>query len=195
MISEKMQAQREFSYAEYRALIDELRSQNKTTGTNHSEAYLNYTNMNIRRMDKWDKHYQPSQDLTQKIAQLESAQDWLVLTEAWCGDAAHSVPVMAKIAALDPEKINLKIILRDENLPIMEQYLTNGGRSIPKLVAFDSQSDEELFQWGPRPAELQELRAQLSEAGKSKDEINVELQKWYARDRGASIEREFLEHL
>ena len=46
--------------------------------------------------------------------------------------------------------INLQLVLRDENLELMDLFLTNGGRSIPKLIALDKDLNI-LFTWGPRP--------------------------------------------
>lgn len=75
----------------------------------------------------------------------------MVITEPWCGDSAFLLPVIAKASALD-EHVTLRNLLRDDNLDIMDQYLTGGSRSIPKLVAFSAEG-EELCTWGPRPEE------------------------------------------
>lgn len=181
-----------FSYPEYRALIAALRADNRTTGANHSEAFLHYTDLNLHRMDKWDKRYAPGAALVEKMKNLAQAQDWLIITEAWCGDAAHSVPMLAQIAALAPDRVKLQIVLRDDNLDLMDRYLTNGGRSIPKLIARDRDGGQDIFQWGPRPAALQDLRQQWLADNWDKEAINIALQKWYARDRGAALEQELL---
>src|SRR5690606_26509598 len=123
----------------YRELIDKLRSQNKTTGEDHSEDMLNYTDLNISRMNKWDKRFELSADVLALLKNTNRKEAWVVLTEAWCGDAAHAIPVMAKMAAASPN-IDLHLVLRDENLDLMDQYLTNGGRSIPKLIRVDAET-------------------------------------------------------
>ncbi|NNG26999.1 MAG: thioredoxin family protein, partial [Ignavibacteriaceae bacterium] len=74
---------------------------------------------------------------------------------------------------------------------IMDQYLTNGTRSIPKLVAID-QDGNELFRWGARPAAAQQLINELKEKGLQKNEWLVELHKWYTNNRGKEIEKELL---
>jgi hypothetical protein len=191
----KESIQAAMSYQEYRELIDRLRAEDKTTGTNHSEAFLYYTDLNINRMIKWDKRYQVSDDLRQALANLEHEEHWLLITEAWCGDAAHSVPMIAKMAASAPGKIELHLVLRDEHLPLMDRHLTNGGRSIPKLVRINAETGEIVGEWGPRPAPAQALMLDLKNDGASKEEINLALQKWYAKDRGRSIDQEMLKQL
>lgn len=86
----------------------------------------------------------------------------------------------------------MKILLRDSNLDYMDLYLTNGGRAIPKLIAYD-ENGEELFQWGPRPNEAKELFNRLKNDGVEKSDINKELHLWYGRNRGKEIEKEIFE--
>lgn len=182
------------TYEEYRDLIDRLRAEGKATGEDHSEAMLNYTDLNIARMNKWDKRFELDGDVEYLLGSLEKKEIWLVLTEGWCGDAAHAIPVMAQMAAASPH-IELYLLLRDQHLEIMDQYLTNGGRSIPKLIRLDAKTFEELGTWGPRPQEAQDLFIKMKEAGAEKPEINKELQLWYARNRGKAIEKELAQML
>lgn len=179
-------------YQQYRQLIADLRAQNKATSDNHSEAFLNYTDLNIGRMDKWDKRFLLSDEQLAKLVRLEHKQTWLVITEGWCGDAAHVVPVLAKIAAASQGEIDLRLVLRDENLDLMDDYLTNGGRSIPKLI-FLNEDQEEIGMWGPRPADAQQIMEEGKAAGKEKAEITIDLQKWYARNRGVQIAEEVID--
>jgi hypothetical protein len=183
-----------YNYIEYRQLIAALRAQNKATGDNHSDAYLNYTDLNIGRMDKWDKRFLLSDEQKAKLENLETKQTWLVITEGWCGDAAHVVPVLAKLAAASRGMIDLRLVLRDDNLPLMDDYLTNGGRSIPKLIRFNEEG-EELGTWGPRPEDAQQIMTDGKAAGREKSDITIDLQKWYARDRGAQISAELIKTL
>lgn len=161
------------------------------TGGNSTEAYLHYTDLNNARMDKWDKRYELSESLKMSLVNLKEEEEWVLISEGWCGDAAHSVPVIAKMAEFS-DKVHLSILLRDENLELMDQFLTNGGRSIPKLIRYSSEG-EVLGTWGPRPSAAQEIMLNGKAEGKEKADINVELQKWYSRDRGASIDQEFVE--
>jgi hypothetical protein len=178
-----------YTYSEYRALIDSLSADNKTTGDNHSEAMLGHTSMNITRMNRLDKKAVINEELASKI-KASGEQTWVVLSEAWCGDAAQNLPYLNKLAELNP-KITLIILLRDENLDIMDDFLTNGGRSIPKVVALDPVKDV-LFQWGPRPAVLQAKYNTLKKDGLEYAEISKTIHTMYAKDKGVAVQSELL---
>ncbi|MFC3880641.1 thioredoxin family protein [Algoriphagus namhaensis] len=181
-----------FTYSEYRALIDRLLLEKKTTGTNHSEAYLDYTAMNNRRMDRWDKTTKIPSELEELVAQIQEKQVWLIITEGWCGDAAQNIPFIQKLADLS-DFVEVRYILRDENIEIMDQYLTNGGRSIPKLIALNEDLSEEFFTWGPRPEFLQERLRQykLDPQGVSSADFATGTHLWYAKDKNRSLAKEF----
>jgi hypothetical protein len=178
------------SYEAYKKLVDDLLEAGKATGTNHSEAFLHYSRMNQQRMHRLEKTIAILPEVKEQILSIDSPQTWLVLTEGWCGDAAQSLPVMQVLSQLNP-LIQLRLLLRDENLELMDQYLTNGvSRSIPKLIALDTSSLVELFIWGPRPAPLQELFFRMRADGMAYDAIKEELQRWYNTDKTASIQKE-----
>ncbi len=179
------------SYGEYRHLLQHLLAQGKTTGGNQSETYIHYATLNWQRMQRLDKTTVLTDDLTALLKKISRPYTWLVLTEGWCGDAAQSLPVMAWIEKNCPN-ITLKLLLRDENLDLMDQYLTNGGRSIPKLICVDGDLKEK-FNWGPRPAELQDLVMDLRQKGVSPEEKSVTVQRWYNADKTLSIQRELAE--
>lgn len=178
-----------YTYDEYRALINELVAQNKTTGENHSEAMLGHTNMNVARMNRLDKKGEIKELLATKVKGLP-AQTWMVISEAWCGDAAQNLPWLNRLAELNDD-INLTIILRDENLDIMDQFLTNGGRSIPKVIALDK-ANEILFSWGPRPQLMQETYSKLKAEGLEYADISKTIHTMYAKDKGNAFQEEFL---
>lgn len=181
------------TYTQYRSFINDLLAQGKTTGENHSEAMINYTKMNVRRMDRWDKTAVVSSELQEKMSQIDVAQTWLILTEAWCGDAAQSIPFMVKAASFSP-LVDICFILRDEHPAVMDAYLTNGGRSIPKLIALTNHKLEELFTWGPRPQVLQQqyLAYREDPKGVSQEDFIESIHLWYAKDKNANIDAEFL---
>lgn len=182
-----------YTYDEYRNMIDRLLSEGKTTGENHSDAMLHYTKMNVHRMKRHDKHTDLNEELVERLGQVESEWTWVALTEAWCGDAAQSLPIINKMAEVN-DNITFRLILRDENLDIMDQFLQNGrSRSIPKLICVDSNTHEVLGDWGPRPQEAQELYDNLrNNEDMQYQEVAERLHKWYAKDRGQSIQKEFL---
>lgn len=179
------------SYGEYRQMIDDLLEQDKTTGDNHSEQMVEYTRMNVHRMNRIDNNIDLSEELKGMLDGIDEKWIWLVLTEAWCGDAAQNVPVIAKMADQN-DNIELKLILRDENPEIMDEYLTNGSRSIPKLVCLDAQSLEQIGTWGPRPDVIQEKAMEWKEDSSiGKNEWAEKLHKWYAENKSRELQNEF----
>ncbi|MEN2282786.1 thioredoxin family protein [Algoriphagus sp. SE2] len=179
------------SYSGYRELIDRLLAEGKTTGSNHSESNINYTKMNVARMNRVDKIGKVSAEMESLIRSIQKPQTWLIITEAWCGDASQSIPYIAKLVELNP-LIDLKIIFRDENPEVMDHYLTDGARSIPKLIALSHDLEEELFTWGPKPKYLRDrFKAYKNDPkGISPKEFSEGTYLWYARDRNKSIEQE-----
>jgi len=179
-------------YVQYRELIDTLLKENKTTGNNHSEIMLDYARINVQRMKRWDKTSTVSEEAVELVRKISRSQIWLILTEGWCGDAAQNIPYIEKLAAFN-DKIDVKYILRDENLDVMDDFLTNGGRSIPKLIALDEETWELDFTWGPRPQELQEMMLGYKQdpKGVSSEEFKKNLHLWYARDKNQTLESEF----
>jgi hypothetical protein len=122
------------------------------------------------------------------LVSLRAPQLWMVLSEPWCGDSAQSLPILAKLAGCTP-RVTLRILPRDENLDIMDQYLTDGTRGIPKLVAFDEEGYE-LFQWGPRPRGAREEFLRAKAEGLDKLQALKRVHLWYGRDRGQAIQEE-----
>jgi hypothetical protein len=128
------------SYSEYRTLVHDLLTDGKSTGPVQSEALTNYSLLNDRRMKRLDKTIKISNQTKAVFKSITEKQTWLVLSEGWCGDAAQNLPVIHKLAT-ENKNITLKIILRDEYLAVMDLFLTNGGRSIPKVIVLDAQNN------------------------------------------------------
>ena len=181
------------SYGAYRTLVAELAEQGSNTGAEQTESLANYTQLNHKRMKRWDKTFKLSEATKEKLEALSEKITWVVLTESWCGDAAPSLPVMNRLAELSPN-LDLKVVLRDDNLPLMDAFLTNNARSIPKLVAVDSENQEVLGTWGPRPQVAAQLVTDHKNThGKLTAEFREELQQWYNKDKGQEILNELLE--
>jgi len=178
-------------YSEYREMIDQLLTESKTTGINHTESYIDYTKMNVQRMNRWDKTAKISSELEQIVTSISTPQVWLVITEAWCGDAAQTVPFMAKLADLNP-LITFKLVLRDENPALMDAYLIEGARSIPVLIGLAEDLTKELFVWGPKPEFLKNrLKAyKLDPQNITAQEFSDGTHLWYARDKNKALAEE-----
>lgn len=178
------------TFAEYIKLIDDLLIDGKTTGPIQSEAMFGYGKLNRQRMHRLEKTVELNEAVKTAAKESSRKQVWLILTEGWCGDAAQNIPVIEKIAA-ESVNIETRYILRDENLELTDQYLTNGARAIPKLIALDAETFEVLGTWGARPAVSQKLFNDLKHQGIEKPSIMEELQRWYNDDKSESLQTEF----
>lgn len=189
-----------YSYETYRQLIDKKFAAHQTTGTDHSLSMLNYTSLNLARMRRLDKKSRLTEATLAVLKNIKHPTTWLVITEGWCGDAAQIVPTLSHMA-LENEQITLRFILRDENLPVIDAFLTNNARSIPKVIILNTNTLEVLGSWGPRPAEVQEMvinaKKKVSTIADSevRQQINEETSKqlhlWYAKDKTKAIQEEF----
>lgn len=183
------------SYQEYRNFVSHLAKQGKSTGPLQSEDLSIYTQLNDTRMKRWDKTLKISETAQSEIKRLTKPIIFIVVTESWCGDAAPSLPVLNKIAELS-SFIDLQIVLRDENLELMQNFLTNEALSIPKLILWDSSLHSVLGTWGPRPnGALQMVINQKKKHGELNAAFRESLQQWYNRDKGKSIVNEVVELL
>lgn len=180
------------TYNEYRSLVYDLLAKGKSTGENQSDDYLNYSKLGNARMKRLDKTFHLSEKVKNQLQESTKKHTWLVLTEGWCGDAANALPIINKISEAS-NGIDLKIVLRDENEALMNQFLTNGGKSIPKLVAIDTATKEVVDIWGPRPTIATKMVNDYKEANGSLDpEFKEELQVWYNKNKGENIEENLL---
>jgi len=190
MITQK-DIDKSMSFEELYQLVEQLVKNRRSTGEDQSEAMVNYTKLNFSRMKRILKTTPISKDVINTVSCLNDKLTWIVLTESWCGDAAQNIPVFAKIAEANPN-INLRILLRDENIDLMNQYLTNGGMSIPKLICLDENLNE-LGTWGPRPKYLQDwLYENKANPKMEMSELKKEFQVWYTKDKGQTLQKEMV---
>jgi len=188
----KSSLENSLSYTEYRTLVSDLLVQGKSTGDNQTESYLNYSKLGNARMKRLDKTFKLSEEAKKMIQESLKKYTWIVLTEGWCGDAAHALPIIDKIATISGN-VDLKIVLRDENDELMNQFLTNGNKSIPKLVAIDSETKEVINTWGPRPSIATKMVNDYKDVNGSLDpQFKEELQVWYNKNKGKNIENDIL---
>lgn len=186
----KEYVEKSMTFAEYIKLIDDLLLDGKTTRENQSDAMFNYGKLNRQRMHRLEKTVNLDESLKEKVRALRVNWIWLVITEGWCGDAAQNIPFIEKIAA-ENEGIETRYVLRDENLELMDKYLTDNARSIPKLICLDAETLEEIGTWGPRPQIAMEYFLEMRDSGMEKSQMMENLQRWYLQDKEKSIETEF----
>ncbi|MCZ8196259.1 MAG: thioredoxin family protein [Flavobacterium sp.] len=181
-----------FSYQEYRSFVTALAKNNATTGHEQREDLVHYTQLNDARLHRLDKTMQLTDEVKSFLENLKKEYTWLVISESWCGDAAQILPIINKMATVS-DKINLRIVLRDENEELMNQFLTNGTKSIPKLIIIDKESNEVIADFGPRPIGAKQLILDYkTEHGVVDETAKIELQKWYLQDKGISTQKEIV---
>jgi hypothetical protein len=182
-----------FSYAEYRKKVTSLIAEGISTGHTQSPDLLHYSELNETRMNRLEKTVSISEEVKTKLQNLDKKYIWLVLAEGWCGDAAQIVPVIHKMAEAT-DKVELKIALRDDNDALMQYFLTNAGKAIPKLIVLEAETLEVVADWGPRPKGAKQLILDYKATHGVVDETaKIELQKWYLHDKGISIQNEIVE--
>lgn len=180
----KTSLKKSMSYQDYLTIVEKMVEEQSTTGNEKTEALVDYTMLNDRRMKRWNKTIKVSDEVKEKAAHFKGDITWLVLTESWCGDAAHVMPAINKVAELS-DNIDFKVVLRDENEALMNQFLTNGGKAIPKLIMIDNHTNEVINTYGSRPTEATKLvNDYKAKHGQLTPEFKEDLQRWYNKDKG-----------
>ncbi len=182
-----------FSWEAYKELIQNLLDEGKTTGENQSEEMLEYARLNWHRLKRVEKTFKTDESID-SLLQSENVKPMkvIMITEGWCGDASQSTPIIAELARLYPNKIEIRVFLRDSDTDLIDQFLTNGGRSIPKFV-FLNEDFKLLGDWGPRPQEAQEYYMEMKKQELPFPEIAEKIQMWYAKDKTQSLQKELKE--
>ncbi len=182
------------SYPEYRELMAQHVSSESNTGAAVTPDLANYTMLNNQRMKRLDKTMKILPENQEFLEAFDKEVYFLIITESWCGDAAQTMPMMYKVA--QAAGVDFKIVLRDENPELMDQFLTNGGRSIAKLILVDQSTGLPVTTWGPRPTKATELvAAEKTAKGSLGPEFKQELQNWYNKDKGKDTENDLVEML
>jgi hypothetical protein len=176
------------AYDVYLDLLKDLLSEGKTTGLNQDDGLIEYAKLNIQRMERIYKTIVINDELANKVKAITEKQIWIGITEGWCGDAAQSIPLFERLAELN-DNITFKIVLRDENLDLIDRNLTNGGRAIPIIIAI--QNDQEIWKWGPRPKSLQAIVEEFKQNPTvTYEELKTQLHTWYAKNKTSEQQKE-----
>ncbi len=181
------------TYDGYRKIVSDLLHQGLSSGDEQSDDLTNYSKLNEVRMHRLDKTMTIDETCIQQLLSLKGKYIWLVLSEGWCGDAAQLLPIFNKMALL-AVAIDLKIVFRDENQELMNMFLTNGSKSIPKLLILEKETLEVLKNWGPRPkGATQLIKSYKEQYGIIDETAKIELQMWYLQDKGLSTQKEIID--
>lgn len=178
------------TFQDYQELFEDILVGNISSAPYDDMHFVEYTKLNQSRQNRWLKKGTIDEKLKNVIATINTKQHWILITEPWCGDASHSVPFIAMLANLN-QNIKLEIELRDSENSEIDNYLTNGSKSIPILIVRDADG-KDIFRWGPRPAKCQKVFDDLKSKEIAFEELKKGLQEWYNHDRGMSLQQEFL---
>lgn len=172
------------SYQQYVDGIAKMVSDKTTSGTEQTEERIELTKLNMHRMKRINEttHNLHTVELSSEIGVV-------ILTEAWCGDSAQNVPWLEHFINASHPKMESFYFFRDEHPELMNQFLTNGSRSIPKCIFFEKATGVVLDTWGPRPTEIKNWLAEFRAANPeiSKHDWEIELHKYYTKNKGAAI--------
>jgi hypothetical protein len=155
--------------------------------------YFEYTQLNWSRLNRWLKKGELSAESKKVLRAIHTPQQWLVITEPWCGDAAHIVPFI-ELMRNENANISINYELRDSEPFSIEKYLTDGAKSIPKLIV-RNEKGEDCAVWGPRPQACAAVFSILKAKGTPFEEMKIALQKWYNTDKGQEIQKEITQLL
>ncbi len=179
------------NFQEYKEQFEHILDSSNPIAPYNDPDFLNYTKLNWSRLNRWLKTVQLSEEQIKTIQTISQKQNWIVITEPWCGDAAHVVPFIHLLASQN-KLISIDYVLRDGGNDLIDKYLTNGGKSIPKLIIRD-EDNHDICTWGPRPEELTQLVDQLKAKNTELAELKIELQNWYNANKGEEILKELID--
>jgi len=161
--------------------------------TQQDSDYKAYYELGIQRMDRTMKKFVADEEQLNELKSKNFNGKILIISEAWCGDASTTVPALAKFFEGQNE---LKIFLRDSDKSLINQFLTNGTESIPKVIILD-ENFEVKNSWGPRPKFGHELLIKFKADPENypRESFYNDLQVYYSRNRGKDAIAEILKLL
>jgi hypothetical protein len=153
---------------------------------------LPYYQQAVDRMDQIAPTVVVAPELQAALGQLKGQYIWVIITEGWCGDASHTVPVIEAVAGASGGHLTTRYFLRDSHPDLIDRYLTNGGRAIPIAVVLHADTLAEAGVWGPRPAPLQAIHQELKAKEAPFKEVITTVNKWYDADATRTTQQELL---
>lgn len=161
--------------------------------TDQYKEYKPYYDLGLQRMERTLKKLNFGEELFQKLEEKNFKGKILIISETWCGDASATVPAVVRFFEGRNE---VKIFLRDSDESLIDQFQTNGTRSIPKVLILDK-NFEVKNTWGPRPKYGHELLLKYKNDPENytKDMFYNDLQIYYSRNRGKDAVEEIIQLL
>ena len=153
-----------------------------TSGQTYADWYASIKNPHMRtEMERIEKEISIPAEVATTLKALKRPVHVLAIIEDWCGDVRRNAPVLAKLCALNPEKLRLRCVDKETKPEMMVRYLTNAAEAIPVFVFF-SETFVEIGNWGPRPHECKRMMARGKAAGKI-DDAREKIHEFYANDK------------
>ena len=176
------------NFQTYQDLFEHILDDHNPKAPYDNADYFNYMKLNYSRSKRWLKHGKLTESLKAVVEGIAQPQQWIVITEPWCGDASHIVPFLHMMSALNP-LITVTYELRDAEPFRINDYLTKGGKAIPKLIIRDAEGND-LATWGPRPADCQKVYDRLKAENADFEKMKIALQHWYNENEGKDLQEE-----
>ncbi|KIL38863.1 hypothetical protein SD70_23635 [Gordoniibacillus kamchatkensis] len=120
------------------------------------QQFIDGMTKNKETFQSWyDQFVWTNEEDKEFFGQLQNRDDvrCVIIAADWCGDVVRNVPVVFR--ALEPTGMPVEVLIMEENLETIDQFLVMGGRSIP-VVIFADTGGFVLGTWGPRPKYVQE---------------------------------------
>lgn len=159
-------------------------------------SYQEYVNILGENLNLHQLHYNKFEIDDENSAKIEKFKPCkiLVITEPWCGDSLALLPIISKISELN-DQWEIKVLLRDFHLELMDRFLTGGVRGMPMFLFLNERGDFQ-FKWGPRPEKATQIfetyREQITESKIDKTEVIKKIRVYYAKDRGITTLAELM---
>lgn len=176
------------SFEEYMNVAEQRFRNNPDKNDDHQEYY----ELGLQRMNRTLKTLKLDENQLEILHSKNFDGKILIISEPWCGDASATVPTVSKFFEAAGNEV--KIFLRDSDTTLIDQFLTDGTQSIPKVLILN----EDLTlknSWGPRPKYGLELLKKFKENPETypREEFYNDLQVYYAKNRSKDAIDEILE--
>ena len=153
------------------------------------DKYIPINQQRIKRIRKSLAKQGVSPALQDAVRGVKAGTKMLVLNEFWCGDGAQILPVHEAMVLASEGKLEVRALMRDKHVDVMDLFLTHGGRAIPKTVLLD-EGLQVLGTWGPRPEEAMALVKRIKSDPSIAHTYSQEVHKWYTQDKQQNIQAE-----
>lgn len=176
------------SYNEYIAETEERIANPKTEADIEKKEYYE---LGLQRMNRMAKVFKASEEDLETLKSKNFNGKILIISEPWCGDASQCVP---SLDIFFEGKNEVKIFYRDSDLTLIDQFLTDGSQSIPKVLILD-ENYKVINTWGPRPKYGLELLKKFKADPEAypRETFYNDLQVYYAKNRGKDTIKEILD--